>query len=83
MENDHILKAHFVWREKNQFLKITIDSNFHSLFLQERDIRNASLSKFGVAQAVIEIILMLYPLLCDNLKLHKLQSSVWSQIVCV
>lgn len=50
--------------KKNQFMKITINSNFHSLFLQERDIRNASLSKFGVAQAVIEIILMFYPLLC-------------------
>ncbi len=45
-------------------MKITIDSNIHSLFLQERDLGNASLSKFGVAQAVIEIILILYPLLC-------------------
>lgn len=47
-----------------KFMKITSGSNFHSFFWQERDIGSASLSTFGVAQAVIEIILMLYPLLC-------------------
>lgn len=59
-----MLWKQFFYGEIIKFMKITFDNNFHSLFWQERDIGNASLSTFGVAQAVIEIILMLYPLLC-------------------
>lgn len=63
--------------------EITFDSNFHCLFWQERDIGNASLSTFGVAQAVIEIILMLYPLLCVILKCYISSSLVFDHRLCV
>lgn len=43
------------------------------MFLQERDIGSASLSTFGVAQAVIEIILMFYLLVSSVVGFYSLR----------